>query len=72
MTLFIMEEKKAAPSTCHLLSPTDIREMLIQFLPQRKKDPDEVFRQMEKRYVKRLKAQISQAKAKLKWEKELE
>ena len=70
--LFIMEEKRAAPSTCHLLSPTDIREMLIQFLPQRKKDPDEIFRQMEKRHIKRLKAQISQAKAKLKWEKELE
>lgn len=70
--LFLMEERRVAPSTCELLSPTDIREMLIHFLPQRKADPDEIFRQMEERHRKRRQAQESHTRSARMREKALE
>lgn len=51
--MFITQEKRLAPEGCEMLSPNDIRQMLIHFLPQRVIDEDEVFRQMETRHRKR-------------------
>ena len=51
--LFIVEEKKAAPDHANLLSPNDVRELLMHFLPQKKHDPEEIFRQLESRHLKR-------------------
>ena len=57
--LFLFEEKKNAPDKCDLLTANDVREMLMMFLPQRKTDPDEVFRQLETRHRKRKNAMRS-------------
>ena len=51
--LFTLEERLLHHPTRPLLSGTDIRALLNQFLPRRDTTVDEVIRQMERRHRKR-------------------
>jgi hypothetical protein len=58
--LFICQEQLDAPEGCELLSGNDVRELLQHFLPNKKQDEDEIFRQLKHRHWQRERA-ISQA-----------
>jgi SRSO17 transposase len=51
--LFMLEIRIKNAEAYDLLSTTDIKELLIYFLPKRKTSEDEIFRQMEMRHKKR-------------------
>jgi len=51
--LFMLEIRVKNAEAYDLLSTTDIKELLIYFLPKRKTSTDEIFRQMEIRHKKR-------------------
>ena len=63
--LFTLEERQLHHQTRPLLSGTDIRALLNQFLPRRDTTVDEVIRQMERRHRKRQAAMDSAHRRKL-------
>lgn len=56
---FIVEEQRESPEGLELLSANDVRELLQQFLPNKKSDEHELFKQLRKRHHQRL-ASINQ------------
>lgn len=51
--LFIVQEQMEAPDDCELLSGNDVRELLQHFLPNKKQDEAEIFRQLKHRHHQR-------------------
>ena len=51
---FIVEEQRESPEGLELLSANDVRELLQQFLPSKKTDEHELFKQLRKRHHQRL------------------
>jgi hypothetical protein len=51
---FIVEEQRESLEGLELLSANDVRELLQQFLPSKKTDEHELFKQLRKRHHQRL------------------